>query len=124
MDGKPAILVLEAPIDKAELRRLVQLYFRDMVKFVVDVQRQVVAVGGELHADGERLLLERGSRQQDLWGANYYPGVGRDRCIQFTALINIRPSQGNTSMEIQDPAIRESVQKLAFELLGSGEELP
>lgn len=91
--------MLAARIDETELARLVDLYFRDMVKYVVDVRRSVVAVGGELHADGERLLLEAGSRQQDLWGANYYPGLGPERCIEYTALINIRPSQGNLSME-------------------------
>jgi hypothetical protein len=120
---KPGILVLAARIEAAELARLVDLYFRDMVKYVVDVRRNLVAVGGELHADGERLLLEAGSRQQDLWGANYYPGRGPERCIEYTALINIRPSQGNFSMEVQDPLTRDSIRKITRDLLGSGEAL-
>jgi len=65
----------------------VKLYFEDMVKYVVDVQRRVIAIGGELHADAEQILLnlEDGSRQEDLWGANYYPGAGVDGCIELTA---------------------------------------
>jgi hypothetical protein len=120
---KPGIVVLAARIDETELARLVNLYFQDMVKYVVDVTRSVAAVGGELHADGERLLLEAGSRQQDLWGANYYPGLGPERCIEYTALINIRPSQGNLSMEIQDPHTRDLIRKITNDLIGSGEAL-
>jgi hypothetical protein len=120
---KPGILVLAARIDQTELARLVDLYFRDLVKYVVDVRRSVVAVGGELHSDGERLLLEAGSRQQDLWGANYYPGLGPERCIEYTALINIRPSQGNLSMEIQDAHTKDLIRKITYDLIGSGEAL-
>ena len=105
------------------LRRLVERDFEDMVKYVVDVARGVAAVGGDLHADEEALLLDNGSRQQDLWGANYYPGRGRDGCIEFTSLINIRPAQDNRSMTIEDPSLRERVRELTFLLIGEGEPL-
>lgn len=94
-----------------------------MVKLVVDIRRQVVAVGGELQADAEELLLQSGSRQEDLWGANYYPGRGPDACIEFTALINIRPAAGNPTMEIADPAVRQAVRDVTFALVGKGEPL-
>ncbi len=100
------------------------LFFEDMVKYVVDVERGVAAVGGEMHADAEQALLDDGSRQADLWGANYYPGRGPEECIEYTALINIRPAQGNRSMEIQDPAVRERVRQLTWALIGEGEPLP
>jgi len=106
-----------------DLARLVKMYFEDMVKYVADVTRGVIAVGGELHADAEQLLLEAGSRQTDLWGADYYPGRGRDDCIEFTALINIRPAQGNRSMEVQDASVRERIRVLTFALSGEGESL-
>jgi len=94
-----------------------------MVKYVVDLKKSRAAVGGELHADAEQLLLQEGSLQVDLWGANYYPGKGREGCIEYTALINIRPSQGNRGMEIMDPMIRERVRELTFGLIGEGEPL-
>jgi Protein of unknown function (DUF5674) len=117
------VIVSGRRIDAGELRHLVDTYFEDMVKYVVDVGRGIVAVGGEMHADGEQALLEDGSRQGDLWGANYYPGRGRDECIEYTSLINIRPAQGNRSMEIQDPALRERVRDLTWTLIGEGEPL-
>ena len=120
---RPAIVVVERPIERSELARLVSAYFGDMVKIVVDVRREVVAVGGELHADAEQLLLAQGSRQVDLWGANYYPGRGVEGCLEYTALINIRPSQGNPSMEIQEAQTRVSVRSLVGRLVGEGEEL-
>jgi hypothetical protein len=122
-DAAPEILILTQMIDSATLRRLVLGGFGDMVKLVVDVERGVIAVGGELHADAEEMLLESGSRQQDLWGANYYPGRGRDGCVEFTALINISPARGNRSMEIGDPAVRERIRALTFCLIGEGADL-
>jgi len=118
------VVVRSGRIEPGGLHRLVDLFFEDMVKYVVDVERGVAAVGGEMHADGEQALLEDGSRQADLWGANYYPGRGREECIEYTSLINIRPAQGNRSMEIQDPAVRERVRELTFALVGEGEALP
>lgn len=117
------ILILRARISGEALAQLVETYFSDMVKYVVDVERGIIAVGGELHADAEEALLQAGSRQNDLWGANYYPGRGRDECIEFTSLINIRPSQGNRGMEIRDPALRERIQAVTFALIGEGEGL-
>lgn len=122
-DPQEAIALAEQPIEPALLARLVAAWFGEMVKLVVDVRRQIVAVGGELHADAEQLLLDHGSLQADLWGANYYPGRGPDGCLEYTALINIRPSQDNPSMEVQDPDLRQRVEGIVFRLVGQGGDL-
>jgi hypothetical protein len=122
MPKDPDILILDRQIEPQELTRLVEAHFLDMVKLVVDVRRRVVGVGGELHADAEQLLLEDGSRQEDLWGANYYPGRGKEECLEYTALINIRPGEGNRSMEIGDEMLRAAVREVTFKLVGCGEE--
>jgi hypothetical protein len=122
VSSPPPILILDRPITRQELESRVRAHFSDMVKFVVDLGRGKMAVGGELHADAEEVLLEDGSSQQDLWGANYYPGHGADGCIEYTSLINIRPSRGNRSMEVEDEAVRTRVRELTFHLLGRGEE--
>ena len=122
--GDPDVVLLERRIEPATLRRLVEHHFEDMVKYVVDVERGTAAVGGELHADEEALLLAHGSRQEDLWGANYYPGRGRDACIEFTSLIKIRPAHGNGGMTVEDASIRERVRELTSLLIGEGEALP
>ena len=83
--------------------------FGDLVKAVVDVEREIVALDGELHADEEALLLEQGSAQRDLWGINIYPNLEAEDRIEFDAMINIRPSQGNRSRGVDDPAIRAKI---------------
>lgn len=123
-EDAPDIVIVDRRIEPEELGRLLRLFFEDMVKYVVDIERRWAAVGGELHADAEQLLLQRGSRQADLWGANYYPGRRPEACIEYTSLINIRPAQGNRTMLITDPAIRERVRDLTFELIGQGEPIP
>jgi hypothetical protein len=123
-ENAPDIIVIDRRIEPAELSRLVHLHFDDMVKYVVDLERRLAAVGGELHADAEQLLLQSGSRQADLWGANYYPGRGPEDCIEYTSLINIRPAQGNRSMLIADPRVRDRVREITLALIGAGEPLP
>jgi hypothetical protein len=122
-DAEPPILILDRPIAADTLRALVAYWFEDMVKYVVDVERGCIAIGGELHADAEHVLLDAGSRQRDLWGANYYPGRGRDGCVAYTSLINISPTRNNPGMEVADPAIRARIQSLTWSLIGQGEEL-
>jgi uncharacterized protein DUF5674 len=118
-----SILVLRERISSDALARLVRETFGVMVKYVVDIEGEAIAIGGELHADAEAVLLESGSRSAGLWGANYYPGRGREACIEFTALINIRPARGNPGMEVLDPAIRQRIRALTFALIGEGEQL-
>jgi hypothetical protein len=84
------------------------------IKLAVDVERNILAGGGEYHADCEEVLLEDGSRQEDIWGADWYP---EHRKVEFGALINIRPHQGNRSMEIEDPKLRDRIETITRALL-------
>ena len=84
------------------------------IKLAVDVERNILAGGGEYHADCEEVLLEDGSRQEDIWGADWYP---EHRKVEFGALINIRPRQGNRSMEIEDPKLRNRIETITRALL-------
>jgi len=86
------------------------------IKLAVDVERNILAGGGEYHADCEEVLLEDGSRQEDIWGADWYP---EHRKVEFGALINIRPHQGNRSMEIEDPKLRDRIETITRALLQS-----
>lgn len=83
-------------------------HFEDYIKFAVDIRRAVVAGGGALRADCEGVLLEWGSRQEDIWGADHIPSEDRVRC---EAMINLAPSRGNRSMLIQNPDIRARVEE-------------
>jgi uncharacterized protein DUF5674 len=86
-----------------------------MIKIVVDIRRRILAGGGEMHADCESALLDEGSEQDDLWGANWYPGAQR---IEFESLINVRPRLGNRSILIQDENLRKQVESVTRALLG------
>jgi hypothetical protein len=91
------------------------LEYDKMIKIVVDIRRRVLSGGGEMHSDCESVLLEDGSEQDDLWGANWYPAEQR---IEFESLINIRPRLGNRDVVIQDENIRRQVESVTRELLG------
>lgn len=105
--------VIRLPITRETLRTLEDSVFSDMIKGVVDVRRELLAVNAELHADLEALLLSEGSRQGDLWGINLYPELEDDEdFIEFDSLINIRPSQGNRSRGVDDPDIQEKIREV------------
>ena len=84
------------------------------IKLAVDVERKILAGGGELHADCEALLIGDGSRQENIWGANWIPS---DKKVTYEAMLNIAPRRNNPSMEIQDPKIRQRIGIIARELL-------
>ncbi len=114
-----AIQIVREPITLNEMRSLAKGQFGDFVKAVVDVRLGVMAIGGELHADEEALLLEQASRQADLWGINIYPErVGTDR-IEFDSMINVRPSQGNRSRSVEDAALRQQIVNIVTGLIGA-----
>ena len=85
-----------------------------IIKLAVDIDRQLLAGGGQMHADCEAVLIEDGSHQEDVWGANWIPLT---QTIEFEALINIRPKQQNMSMTIQDAVIKSKVESISRRLL-------
>lgn len=104
-------------ITLASLHEMAGKKFGDMVKAVVDVERGIMAVDGELHADEESLLLENGSKQANLWGINIYPDVAGDDWLEFDSLINLRPSQGNRSRGVEDLQLREKIKGIVSRLV-------
>ena len=100
--------ILEKEITKNELFAEAEVVFGgEMVKGVVDVKRELVAVDAELHADLERLLLENGSEQENLWGVNFWNSD--EDFVEFDSMINIRPSQNNRSRYVENEKIREKI---------------
>ena len=92
-----------------ELKQMAAATFGDLVKAVVDVDREIIAVDAELHSDLEALLLEDGSKQKSLWGINFYPEIKDDGFIEFDSMINMRPSQGNKSRGVENEEIRREI---------------
>jgi hypothetical protein len=100
-----------------ELKEMSSKMFDSLVKAVVDVKKEIMAVDAELHADEEQLLLKNGSRQTDLWGINIYPDEKDEKFIEFDSMINIRPYQSNRTRRIDDPKIREKVIQIVNKLV-------
>lgn len=111
------VILIDKPISKEQLKVSAQELFGDMVKGVVDIEKGIMAIGGELHADEEAFLLARDSRQEDLWGINLYPDLELSDMIEFDSMINIRPRQNNRSRGVEDPTIRERIINIARELV-------
>jgi hypothetical protein len=92
-----------------DLKKMAADMFGDMVKAVVDIDRELIAVDAELHSDLEARLLEDGSQQKHLWGINLYPEASGDEFIEFDSMINVRPSQDNRSRGVESEAIRGKI---------------
>jgi len=104
-----AVKLIDKKISKTELTEIAKERFGDMVKAVVDVELRIMVIGGELHADEEAILIESGSKQENLWGINIYTDKPVNERIEFDSMINIRPRQNNRSRDVLDPKIREKI---------------
>ncbi len=104
-------------ISKTELGELAKERFGDLVKAVVDVERGIMVVGGDMHADEEAMLLENGSKQENLWGINIYPFSNAEKGIEFDSVINLRPSSNNRSRGVDDPQMRERITEIVNKLV-------
>ena len=106
----PAVETVRESVSLEHLRALAEGLFGDLVKAVVDVDRGIMVIAGELHADEEALMLDDGSTQASLWGINLYPAEhGTPGWIEFDSMINVRPGQGNRTRSVDDPETRRRI---------------
>jgi len=100
------------------LEEMSKKMYGDLVKAVVDIKREIMAIDGEMHADEEALLIEKGSSQKDLWGINLYPELKNSKnFIEFDSIINLRPSQGNRTRGADDLSIQKKVREIINKLV-------
>lgn len=109
--------LIDKEIAKSEILDIANERFGDMVKAVVDVELGIMVVGGELHSDEEAMLLDRGSKQENLWGINIYVDESLNTSLEFDSMINIRPRQNNRSRDVLDGDIREKIEVIVNNLL-------
>jgi len=101
--------IVTQPIKLNELAQIAAALFGNLVKGVVDIDRGLLALDAELHADLEAFLLEKGSKQKYLWGINLYPEMPENEFIEFDSMINMRPSQGNRSRGVENEETRSRI---------------
>ncbi len=111
------IKIFKEPVALEDVRVIAQEIYRDMVKGVVDVERGAIALGGEWHMDANAILISDGSKQENVWGFNIHVYEHGDSALKFVSLINIRPTQGNRGMEIQDEELRKKIRAIVERLI-------
>lgn len=111
--GIKMLLIIRQKADKDILGKIAE-DLDGYVKVVVDVRRKILSAGGELHVDGEKLLLEDGSNQADIWGGGIDLETGD---IDFDSMINLRPGQDNKSREVLNQKIRNQMEVIIKNLL-------
>ena len=111
------IKIVSDKITETELREIAKVFYVEMVKGVVDIEREIIAMGGEYHMDANTVLIDNGSKQQNVWGFNWYFDKIGDERIEYVSLINIRPSQGNKIMEVQDVFLRDKMKSIILKYL-------
>lgn len=112
------IKIVQEPIKISALKTIAEQGFGDMVKAVVDIEKEIVAVGSELHADAEAMLVEKfGSERKNLWGINLYPEKSGEGWLEFDSMINIKPQLNNRSRAVENPKTRVKITAIINKLI-------
>ena len=111
------IEVVHTAITRNKLKEIASGQFGDFVKAVIDVDRGVMAIGGDMHADEEATLIDHGSLQRNLWGINLYPDLPDDQWVEFDSMINVRPSEGNRSRDVENSGVRDKILAIVGKLV-------
>lgn len=112
------VIIIKDNILKEDLVRMGKETFGDMVKAVVDVRQEILAIGGELHADEEVALSEQEhSKREDTWGINLYPERPDAEMIEFDSMVNLKPAYGNRSRGVEDPEVQRRIRAIVAKMI-------
>jgi len=100
------------------IEKMAKQKFGNLVKAVVDIDKKIMVIDAELHADQESLLIQSGSKQASIWGINLYPEkYASPDFIEFDSMINLRPSQNNLGLNVEDKKIQDKIRKIVRKLI-------
>jgi len=111
------VIIVKDEISLSDIKKMSSLFLNDMVKGVVDIENEILALDSELHSDLEARLIENGSLQKNLWGINLYPYEDENDFLEFDSVINIRPSDNNRSRYVEDENKRNRIRKIVARLI-------
>ena len=110
--------IVKDSISRAELKKLASEQFGDVIKTVVDIKQEIIAIGGELHSDMEVLLIENeNSKREDTWGINLYPDEAEESFVEFDSMINLKPMHGNRTRNVEDEAIQKKIKEIVSRII-------
>lgn len=104
--------IIDEVIKKSDLLNCEVAFDGPMIKGVVDIEKELLGVDANMHADIEQLFLTEGSKQENLWGINLYPEDTEEDFLEFNSMINIRPIQNNRSRGVENAEIREKIKAI------------
>lgn len=110
--------IVKEKITVAELKEMMKAFSGVFVKAVVDIEKEIMAVDAELHADLRELLMEKeNSEHQNIWGINLYPEKTGDDFIEFDSMVNIKPGFGNRHRGIDSMEVKEKIKSIVKKLV-------
>jgi hypothetical protein len=110
--------LIHKPITIKELTKIAEERFGDMTKAVVDLDKKIMVIDADLHADQEAKLIQDGSKQENLWGINLYPELfGEEDFIELDSMINLRPSWGNNSRGVDNLEAQTKIRDIVRSLI-------
>src|SRR3989344_2028165 len=113
-----SIKIIKDNISIAELKEIAKEEFGDVVKAVVDIEQEIMAVGGELHADEEVLLMDQeDSKRENTLGINIYPNRPKENWVEFDSMVNLKPASGNRSRDVENSEIKGRICEIVRKLI-------
>lgn len=109
--------IIKSSIRLSELSEMTKKMFDNLVKAVVDIDQEIMAVDAPMHSDEEAELIKSGSEQENLWGINLYPKKYDDDFVEFDSMINIKPGQGNRSRGVDDLKTQKIIIEIVSKLV-------
>lgn len=109
--------IIKEKIYSAQLKEMAEKMFGNLVKGVVDIQREIMALDGELHVDLAELLVNNGSKGENLWGINIYPEITGDDWLEFDSMINLKPQANNRTRGVENPEIRKKIKDIIIKFI-------
>ena len=111
------IRIIRKPVSRSVVSEIAKEFYSNMVKGVADIELGIIALGGEWHSDANKVLINDGSHQDNIWGFNFYLDKPKEEEIEYVALINIRPAFGNRDMYIENAETRNKIKAILNKLI-------
>ena len=111
------IKIIKEKISKSQLEEIAKQGFGTIVKMAIDIENELIALGGEWHSECQEALVKNGSSTENIWGANINFNAPEENRIEFNSLINIKPTLGSQKMEISDEKIKKQIKQIVDKLV-------